>query len=81
MLPNGSFVSGTSLYVEPVWPVDPFVVSLVARVNTGQATQCQQPRHEAQFGVRFAGPYKLINLVEESVVVARLRRHQRERRF
>ena len=35
----------------------------VARVGAGQAAQRQQPRHEAEIGVYFAGSDKLVHLV------------------
>ena len=46
----------------------------VAGVGTGQAAQHQQPRHEAQVGVRFAGRNKLVHLGGLGEVVPRLRR-------
>ena len=40
----------------------------------GQAAQRQQPRHEAQIGVRFTGPDKLVHLIGLSEVMPSLGR-------
>ena len=37
----------------------------VAGVGAGQAAQRQQPRHETEIGVRFAGPDQLVDLIGE----------------
>ena len=54
--------------------IRPFVLKLVAGVAAGQAAQRHRPRHETKIGVRFAGPDKLIHLVEAGEVVQRLGR-------
>ena len=46
----------------------------VAGVGAGQRAERQEPRHEAQIGVRFAGRNKLIHLIGLGEVVARLGR-------
>ncbi len=47
---------------------------MVAGVGAGQAAQRQQPRHEAEIGVRFAAPDKLVHLIGLGEVVQRLGR-------
>ena len=46
----------------------------VAGVGAGQGAERHHPRHEAEIGGRFAGPDKLIHLVEAGEVVQRLGR-------
>ena len=55
-----------------VGAVDPLVLQPAARVGAGQGTQCHQPRHEAEIGVRFAGPDQLVHLIEAGEVAPRL---------
>ena len=47
---------------------------LVTGVGARQAAQCQQPRHEAEIGFRFACRDKLVHLIGQGEVVQRLRR-------
>ena len=51
------------MHVELVRAVDALVLKPVAGVGAGKGAQRQQPRHEAEIGVRFAGPDKLVHLV------------------
>ena len=46
----------------------------VAGVGAGQGAQRHHPGHETQVGVRFAGPDKLVHLIEAGEVVQRLGR-------
>ena len=48
---------------ELVGTVDALVLVAVAGVGAGQGAQRHRPRHEAEIGVRFAGPDKLVHLV------------------
>ena len=54
--------------------VDALVKESGAGVGARQAAQRHHPRHETQIGIRFAGPDKLIHLVEAGVMVQRLGR-------
>ncbi len=56
---------------ELVGTVDALVLVAVAGVSAGQGAQRHRPRHEAEIGVRFAGPDKLVHLVGLGEVVAR----------
>ena len=50
------------------------VLKAVAGVGAGQAAQHQQPRHETEIGVRFAGRNKQVHLIGLGEVVACLGR-------
>ena len=52
------------------------ILKRVARVRPGQAAQRHQPRHETEIGVRFAGPDKLVDLIEAGEVVSGLGRQR-----
>ena len=71
---KGQFVAWTRLHVERVGAIDALVLFTVAGIGAGQRAQRQQPRHEAQIGVRFAGRDKLVHLIGLGEVVARLGR-------
>ena len=57
---------------ELVRAVDALVLEAVAGVGAGQGAQRHRPRHEAESRVRFAGPDKLVHLIEAGEVVPRL---------
>ena len=69
----GELVVAYSGHNELVRPVDAPVFFPVAGVGAWHLPH-HQPRHEAQIGVRFAGPDKLVYLIESGEVVERLRR-------
>ena len=72
MFPEGEFVIGPRDHNELERTVLPLVLEPVTGVGAGQAAQRHQPRHEAQIGVRFAGPDQLVHLVGQGEVVPRL---------
>ena len=53
-----------SVPLEPERAVDALVLVSVAGVGAGQAAQRQQPRHEAEIGVRLASRDQLVHLIE-----------------
>ena len=55
-----------------VGAVDPLVLQPAAGVGAGQGAERHQPRHEAEIGVRFAGPDQLVHLIEAGEVAPRL---------
>ena len=48
---------------QPVGAIDTLVLMPVAGIGAGQGAQHHHPGHEAQIGVRFTGPDKLIHLI------------------
>ena len=60
----GQFVAATSHHVERVWPVDALELVPIFWVGARQRAEREQPRHEAQIGVRFARGDELRHLVE-----------------
>ena len=65
----GELVPSRSAQGQSEGTIYSLVLVLVSGVGAGQAAQCQQPRHESQIGVRFAGPDKLIHLIGLGEVV------------
>ena len=61
-------------------PFDALVFFAVARVGAGQAAQRHRSRHEAEVGVRFAGPDKLVHLIGKGEAAPRLGRGVADRR-
>ena len=59
--------------------VAPDVLLATAGVGPGQRAKHQPPRHEAGFGVGFAGPDQGVHLIEEAVVAALLGDRSRPR--
>ena len=72
MLPYGSFALPVAVMWSEIRSVAPDVLKPLLWIGTRQAAQCQQPRHEADIGFRFARLDELIDLVETGEVVPRL---------
>ena len=60
----GEFVAATGHHVERVRPIDALEIVPVFWVGARQRAEREQPRHEAQLGVRFARGDELRHLVE-----------------
>ena len=58
-----------------VWPVAPDVLFPVPWIGARQTAQREQPRHEAEIGLRFARLDELINLAQRGGMVPSLCRH------
>ena len=59
---------------EGVGAIDTLVLMPVAGIGAGQGAQHHHPGHEAQIGVRFTGPDKLVHLIGAGEVGQRLGR-------
>ena len=59
----GELVAAARDHVEREWPVDALVLFAVAGVASRQGAERQHPRHEAEVGVRFAGPDQQVYLI------------------
>ena len=62
---KGELVSAAGDHVKREGAVLSLVLKAVAGVGAGQGAQRHRPRHEASFGVRFAGRDKLVHLIGE----------------
>ena len=73
------FVEPSCTHDQSIGAISAYILFPVAGISAGQAAQRQQPCHEAQIGVRFTGPNKLVHLVGLGEVVPRLGRGFAER--
>ena len=69
---EGELVVSSRHYDQLVRAIGAFVLMPVSGIGAGQGAERQQPRHEAEIGVRFAGPDKLVHLIGLGEVVDRL---------
>ena len=77
----GELVPSRSAQSQPEGTVYSLVLVPVSGVGARQAAQRQQPCHEPQISVRFAGPDKLVHLIEAGEVAPRLGWRLPERRY
>ena len=71
---EGQLVSAAGRHVERIWAIAPDVLQPLLWVGARQAAQREQPRHEPEIGLRFAGLDELIDLVQCGEVVSCLER-------